>query len=182
LQVLDDFRHRARLYANWDARLAAKTRFFGAAAVTNAALVELFSVRGERICLSGRTSEFLSKVGRALEIANIEMGHRIMGAIRVQGDLDAEMVAAEQARVEQMLRLLECADPPGYAATVAQMNRLLSFLSSTVAVPKWFSNGATYGRVLRIVTEHLARSPTFARQSDRERIGQTLIRQLRGGS
>jgi len=163
-------------------RLAARTRFFGAAAVTNAALVELFSIRGERICLSGRTSGFLSKVGTALELANLEMGHRIMGAIRVQEDLDAEMVAAEQARVEQMLRLLECADPSAYAVTVAQMNRLLSLVSSTAALPKWFSNGATYAWVLRNVGDHLRRPLSFACQSDRERIGQTLIRRLREGS
>ena len=182
--LLTDLRRRIYLYSLWDERLWMRTRFFGAAAVTNAALWELFSKAAGRVWLKGPALRSLTTLGCILERLNIHTASRIE-ADAIQGaDLDEVLVATEQAAVESMLRRLKSTDSTGHAVTLSEMNRLLAFsgsasAGSVLSFARLFSSGLAYHVVLARVEQQLCRPPSFALQSDRERIGLTLIRLLR---
>ena len=182
--LLTELTRRVRLYSAWDQRLWLRTRFFGAAAVTNAALWELFSKAAGRIWLQRPAVGFLITLGGILERLNIQAATRIeAGAMRCTG-LDEAMVATEQAAVESRLRHLQSTDSTGHAITLCEMDRLLAFsgsasAGSVLSVPRLFTSGLAYHVVLARVEQELCRPPSFGLQSDRERIGLTLIRLLR---
>ena len=69
------FEQRREVYAQLDARLASRTRFFAAAALTNSVLAQLFRfVPGHALHDSYR---LLSDVGAILETANLQFAHDI---------------------------------------------------------------------------------------------------------
>ncbi len=177
--VLEDLRCRVRLYANLHRRLAHRTRFFSAAAATNAVLVELFSKAAVRLWLEPCTSGFLLSVGRTLEEFNTRAALRLERDVTRESGLDDKMVAIEQSAVETMLRHLALTDAVGHAVTVVQMNRLLR-LAGPFYPASWLGSEvrSAYGRVLQSVARELGRPISFALQEDRESIGRALIRSL----
>ncbi len=123
--MLTDFRRRVALYSAWDGRFAGRTRFFAAAAVTNAALAELFGLCRARSFLSCTTASFLSEVGFVLEGLNLDVaGQMALGAGSV-ADFDAYMIHSEQSAVEILLRELKRLKPATHQQVIEQINRLL---------------------------------------------------------
>ena len=180
MSVCSDFRRRMRLYAQWDLRLAPRTRFFGAAALTNEALAELFSRFTARICLSGSTAGFLTGLGHLLEGVNVRLACEIERGRLTATDLDVRMVACEQSIVEVQLNRLRSTDAGAHLRATAQIDRVLTLVRFAATPARLCASGAAYWSVLRGVGTDLGRSARFALQTDRERIGLGLIRQLRG--
>jgi hypothetical protein len=176
--VLLEFAARARLYADWDRKLRGRTRFFGAAAVTNAALVELCSLKGSQRLLGNAAGGLLSAVGRRLERLNTECAKRIeRGSLRDR-DLDRLLIVMEQTTVERVLQQNVQLAPNCNEQAVEQINRLLSWVERWAWLSGRWPNGCIYSDVLRQVRDELGRQPDFAVLGDRVGIGQALIRSL----
>jgi hypothetical protein len=176
---VSDFARRARLYRALDRRLAARTRFFGAAALTNQALAELFSRPAGRLCVSAATFDFLARLGHYLESINTGQAVSMQDAAGHGETLDQAMVSLEQSEVQAHLERLQRSDPGAHETTVLQLNRLLTTATLRAVPPSLFPSAANYAQVLRAVGAELGHTVSFARQKDRECIGQTLIRRLR---
>jgi hypothetical protein len=173
-----EFDQRARLYASLDRRLASHTRFFGAAAVTNALLADLFSRPAGRICMAA-AFVVLVNLGRHLQKLNMARAHDISNGAVDGADLDSAMVSMEQSEVQAQLARLRSGDPRAYARTVSQMDRMLNLAALRANPAMLCLGGATYAGVLRVVGAELGRAVSFAHQHDRECIGRTLITRLR---
>jgi hypothetical protein len=168
---------RTLLYAHWDRRLAAHTRFFGAAALTNMVLAKL--AQGCRLGISRAAIDFLGCIGGVLEPINVKLAWRIeRGEIGVQ-DLDRAIVIMEQSAVESLLRDLREADAPGYVRTVTQIDRLLYRVSRYFVPFRYVPGVQVYSQVLRQIAADLGRPASFGIESDRVRIGRGLIGYLR---
>jgi hypothetical protein len=169
------FLHRAHLYRQWDLQLCRQTRFFGAAALTNLVLAELFSRPAARMWLAPATQSFLLKAGKVLEALNHKVAQEL--ARRSQDTrLDAQLVAIEQSALEYLLHSLRAADASAHAVTTSQLNRLLDlrtwgYLQALNLSP----SAGVYERVLKRVRQELNRHIRFSLQSDREHIGRTVI-------
>jgi hypothetical protein len=176
--MLQEFRFRIQLYAAWDRELASRTRFFGAAAVINAALIDLYTNRTARLFLSAATMDFLSMTGRRLESLNVALAARIANNEIQAEDLDDFMVLTEQRTVEWALYNVRVTDVTRFSALVTQVNRLLQ------ATGRYFGTYDTCdrhrcARALRALRVELQRPLDFSRLEDRVRIGRQLIRTLR---
>jgi hypothetical protein len=171
------FSMRTLLYAQWDRKLAAHTRFFGAAALTNMVLAKLADTC--RIGISRAALDFLAAVGGVLEPVNVELAWRIERGEICVADLDRAIVVMEQSAVESLLRDLRHADGSAYARTVAQIDRLLYWVGRYFVPFRYVPGVHVYSRVLRQVGAELGRRVSFALESDRVRIGRGLIGYLR---
>jgi hypothetical protein len=179
--MLTDCRRRISVYSKWDLRLRPYTRFFGAAAVTNATLAELFGSCVARSLLSVRTTSFLSELGMALEHLNLDLAKRLACQPLPLPDLDGYIVHAEQSAVEFMLHKLQCSNTLAHEHVIREINRLLERVRTGLAFGLLFPYGSYYSRALRTAHRELGRPTDFATQSDRELIGRILIGQLREG-
>jgi hypothetical protein len=171
--VLREFHFRVHLYSEWDRRLAARTRFFGAAALINIALADLCGHRAAPLLLSLPTREFLSQTGRRLESLNVGLAARIHSSEIRAADLDAFMVITEQEAVERELRSIRDTDGARFDTLVTQLNRVLHLTG------QWFCLGrCSYAGTLASISE-LRRPVDFASKEDRIHIGRRLISHLR---
>jgi hypothetical protein len=148
--------------------------------VTNTALAELFSRFGVHLFVSRFTSEFLASVGYLLECMNTEWARRILAGAIEADDLDEQIIAAEQTAVQNCLTRLHYADGAGYANTVVEIDRVLTFAGCGGSPGKPSSGLTAYSTVLQHAAAQLGRSASFAVQNDRETIGRMLVRYLRG--
>jgi hypothetical protein len=176
--VLDEFRRRVGMYSSWDTRLSRHTRFFAAAAVTNAALAELFSWWSARLFLSTAAASFLSEVGFVLEQQNLQLASQIADQPPASNALDRSIIQWEQDTVERMLCRLRYSNAATHQHVIRQINRILD-LVKTACTARWpFPHAVQYARVLRSACFELGRPTDFAIQADRELIGLTLIARL----
>jgi hypothetical protein len=175
--IATEFGSRALEYASLDKRLCAYTRFYGAAAMTNATLAELFALRLCRSWMSVITRDFLIHLGRHLHGLNSGLADRVGASALEHEDLDRAMIRIEQSNVHVQLDRLRRRGPGEYAATIAQINRL--FAIGRLMPTRLLLRGTPYGQVLRTAQGNLGRALNFAFQGDRECIGWTLIRVLR---
>ena len=169
---LTSFQTRAALYGRLDAQLRQKTRFFGAAALTNRVLACLTTVRAA-LC-SQATCDWLCSIGGCLEARNVglakQIGHRQLAG----PTLDRELVAVEQSVVEAVLGGARRVD----AAALAEINALLNhWYRAALICPRADLRG--YARVLATVRRELASPIDFGQQRHRETIGLALIAALR---
>lgn len=175
--MLDQFQFRVNLYNDWDLRLGHCTRFFGAAAATNALLVKLCTAF--RFCVSQSTLEFLSAAGETLQCVNLDAAHSIAGGGFHGTDLDESIVVVEQAVLELKLRSWAKVNQRIHRLTIRQVDRLLNCLRLGI-IP----NACTcedlrlYVNVVRSVAAELGRPPTFEAELDRVCIGRHLIQEL----
>ena len=167
--------NRIRLYWKWDRQVSHHTRFFGAAALTNILLAELFYGPAAMLLLT-RTRHFLQYAGSSLERLNMRAVQGLQSHRFCAPDLDARLVALEQAALERLLRGLEKTNPATYSLAVYQMDWLLA-RSGWLCRDPFAANPAAclYQEVLQQVRAEVGRPIRFALQSDRERIGRTLI-------
>lgn len=178
-QVLHEFATRVRLYSHWDSRLWGKTRFFGAAAVTNAALVELCSLQCSGQWIGNAAVELLSAAGRRLERLNIETAGHIERGILCNRDLDTSLITLEQTVLEHMLQQQAGRSPRRHGQAIQQINRLLFCVEQWMWPSERWPSGSLYRSVLRRARSELGRRPDFAVFPDRVGIGHALIRMLR---
>jgi hypothetical protein len=178
--LVDEFGRRAQLYALLDRRLLLHTRFFGAAAWTNIALAELFSHPARRLWISNLTREFLTDLGRELQILNARIARTIEASVCDIEDLDRRIVRTEQTAVQLLLDGFRATNSAGAATAITEINRLLALTAMRNSAAILHTIGVSYGCALRAVEEELGRAIDFGLQSDRECVGITLINGLRG--
>jgi len=171
------FQTRAALYGRLDAHLRQKTRFFGAAALTNQVLAYLASARSGLLC-SPATANWLCSIGACLEARNIRLADRIGRRYFAGAALDQQLVSVEQSMVEDALKAARGAQRGNYTATLAEMNALLNDrLWPALFWPRSEVRG--YARILATVRSDLGSPIEFSQQRHRETIGTALIAALR---
>jgi hypothetical protein len=170
------FRCRVQLYAQWDVQLAEHTRFFGAAAVTNALLARL--CKFSPVLISSATLNFLNQAGAELQSLNSRLAAQIGNHQCVVTDLDEAIIRTEQAALQSELRKLATHNRGSYRRTILEVDRLLRGLRISRLLPA-FAEVRTYATVLGAVHHCLGRPATFARECDRVCIGRQLIRHIR---
>jgi hypothetical protein len=175
----EEFDRRACNYRHLDARLAAHTRFFAAAALTNSVLAELCTHRARWLWISQTTLGTLMTLGGMLEALNL----RQAGSLDAQGisgaSLDASFVEMEQAYVESVLCGWARSCAPRYNRLIAEVDRLLLAVANGLLPPQCSPNVRCYEQVLRSVTRAAGRCPRFAICADRISIGKALIHEAR---
>jgi hypothetical protein len=175
----DEFAARTRVYLHWDRKLRGTTRFFGAAALTNAALVELCSLQCAQWWVGDPAVNLLSAVGRHLQGLNIEIAERIeRGSLQLAGELDGSLVQLEQTVLERLLQHEAGQAPHRHWRAVQQINQLLSCVERWLWRSGRWPSAYLYRGVLQRVRAELGRQPDFTILGDRVGIGHALMRML----
>jgi hypothetical protein len=165
------------LYARLDHRLRQKTRFFGAAFLTNRVLGYLAPVR-RSLSISEPTCHWLAGLGELLEAANLALVSMVETAALEGLSLDAAIVAHEQSIVAQALREAHAVQPALYERMMSELDLLLN-TATRPALLRLSTDVNRYCRVLSTVRRQLACPIEFALQRHREIIGMALIQSLR---
>jgi hypothetical protein len=171
-----EFAGRARRYAYLDERLADRTRFFAAAAVTNAVLAELCAHRMRHLWLSDAAVDSLAILGRLLELVNLKRADCIEHEWRPSRWLDYSFIEMEQSVVELTLRRWAL---PQHRRLVTELDGLLRAVAQAHLPVGGSWNVQLYARVLRSLPLKLGRYPSFAVRGDRVEIGHELVRNVR---
>jgi hypothetical protein len=170
------FAQRHRIYSQLDAKLAARTRFFGAAALTNAVLAELFRfLPGYAL---NDAYHLLSEAGTLLETANVQFAHDLEVRAGRERELDRSLVCREQGLLQSFLNA-RMAGTCQWWSIRAQLNRLLNEQHYATLGSGLLSQCRQYGAVLRSVRTRLAVPLDFALESHRVDIGVGIIRYIR---
>jgi hypothetical protein len=177
--VLQEFRFRVQLYSQWDKKLAAQTRFFGAAALINTALADLCTRRMAPLVLSRATMDFLSRTGRSLETLNVALANHIHSCEIRADDLDHFMVLTEQNIVQRALQRMHEADTTRFVTVISQINRLLQFGAYAFCAHGRLDDKHSYLDAFADLRKELRRPVDFASKEDRVRLGCQLISHLR---
>ena len=174
---MDHFAARVRLYVTLDQKLSARTRFFGAAALINAVLVEGSSVAGLGQWMFGSAVTLLSRAGAHLEEVNLRMATQLESDGRDR-DLDRCLVAAEQQELENLLQRHALTWRPLHQCAVRQINQLLSWAGDGVFPLSRCPSVAILGGVLARLRDDLCRPVDFALVDDRIGFGLALTHEL----
>jgi hypothetical protein len=167
------FQRRAALYGRLDAHLHHKTRFFGAACVTNRVLGHMASHTGHFLC-SDDTYKWLLATGALLETTNIAIAKAVASGRLTGPSLDGRIVSIEQSIVEEALQSARTAQR--YPRLLSELNAHLN--SCAAGWMHFWVEVRWYSRVLSAVRETLASPIEFAAQAHREAIGLALIAAL----
>jgi hypothetical protein len=171
------FQCRAALYARLDTHLRQKTRFFGAAFMTNRVLGYLVSARSG-LSISEATCDWLARLGGALETANLDIA-RALDDLSLEGpSLDGAIVSREQSIVADALDTARIAQPGFHSRMLSELDILLNQRHWT-ALLRLNSDVYWYCRILSAVREQLACPIEFGSRRHRETIGMALIANLR---
>jgi hypothetical protein len=176
----DTFAARVELYSEWDRKLHSRTRFFGAAALVNAALAELWPRCALTRFACGAGLNFLASLGEHLQTFNVTMLHRIESGRWRAADWDTALVRLEQAAVDRRLARLEQSDSRMHANVTHQLDRFLYCLARRIGGSSYGPCTALLSGGLREIHFASARALRFASLSDRVTVGTTLIRIMRG--
>jgi hypothetical protein len=179
--MLDEFAIRAALYADWDRRLGHRTRFFAAAALINAALVELCSLplMARATCAAGIS--FLAYVGANLQTLNIALAERIELERWRGEDSDVVLVTLEQLTVEKLLGQFAHRDQRAHGRAIRQLDRLLYCLgrAGRAGSSSCGPSIELLSRGVRVARADAGRYVSFSSMRDRIAIGEALICLLR---
>jgi RHS repeat-associated protein len=175
---------RATEYGKIDANptIQSETRFFAAANAVSQGLADVsawsIGVRIEGV--SAQTTNILEGVGQRLEQFNEGAALMIVTGSMSGPGLDQKMVHNEQTIVQGELDKLKQSNPNAYTKTISEINSALNpnnpfkgWLSSRFPTDKAFQG------VLNGVRKNLGRNIDFSKQSDREAIGNALIKHIR---
>lgn len=173
------FAARVELYREWDSRLHSRTRFFGAAALVNAALAELWPRCALVRFGYGPGLSFLASLGEHLQTFNVTMLDRIESGRWCAADWDTALVRLEQAAVQRRLARLEQSDSLIHANVTHQLDRFMYYLARRIGGSSYGPSTAVLSGGLREIQFASARALRFASLSDRVTVGTTLIRILR---
>jgi hypothetical protein len=170
------FHRRAALYTQMDRRLWEKTRFFGAAAMTNKVLARLFEFHPTLISIeSGR---LLQTLGAGLEQFNLRLAGAIRPGDQSGGVLDRRLVQAEQ-RLAQVHWRGSCAVSADRKVVEGELNDLLNDSHVLCQFARFWKESRDYSRVLAAVRLRMKVRLDFGNESHRVDIGCALIDHLR---
>ena len=172
-----DFARRSARYSALDALWGSHTRFFGAAAVVNAALAQLFNVFPP--IRASDSFRFLDEAGAALEAENLNFARDIPRSVPA-GLLDRDLVFAEQTRLQRCVLVRQAQDPRRWGRTREALNALLNERYPSSLISRCNVADNPLPRVLREVRAQLGSDLDFEVPAHRIRIGLQLIEHLRG--
>lgn len=175
----DTLAARVELYSEWDRKLHSRTRFFGAAALVNAALAELWPRCALARVAYGPGLNFLASLGEHLQTFNVTVLRRIELGRWCAADWDTALVRLEQAAVERLLARLEQSDRRMHASVTRQLDRFLDCLARRIGGPSYGPCTVVLSGGLREIQVASARALRFTSLSDRVTVGTTLIRIVR---
>jgi RHS repeat-associated protein len=176
------FCQRATEYGVMDANPAirSQTRFFAAASAVSVALGDVRSWSIPRsLFVSEKTANFLEGIGGHLEDMNVNAATAIARGNITGPDLDARLVHMEQTEVQNMVDTLRQDDPAKYNQTITEINQSLNPGILGNAFGNIYATDRAYHDVLDGVRNDLGRDIDFSKQSDREAIGNVLIKHVR---
>jgi RHS repeat-associated protein len=165
---------RRDIYDSFDRRVGGKTRFFAAAARTVEYLANNdIPIFGNMI--SDQSEKFLKNVSSNLYALNAREYMQILNGSLSGKDLDSKLVHIEQSKVQAMLDSLPASQRDAIVGSInGAFNSILRGASGAFS-----SSDKAYNRVLNGVEKSLGRPIDFARQGDREAIGNALIKDAR---
>ena len=180
------FCDRAAEYRMFDANPAinSRTRFFGAAAMVSNSLgdVDAWSLIVRPVGISSQTGSILEGIGRTLQAFNEGESHLVAsGALGSGPALDRQLVHNEQTVVQGALNGLKESDSKGYDKAIGEINTALNGLASK-GLQELAPSDRMYASILAGVRKDLGRNIDFAKQGDREAIGNAVAQALRGTS
>lgn len=172
---------RATEYGKFDANPAiqSQTRFFGAANAVSQALADVAVPVASRFVVSQQTATFLEGVGQNLEKLNQTEASAIQNGTLSGPNLDQQLVHNEQSAVQGQLDSLQQSNPDAYKTTISEINGALNPGTAGQFASTLFSTDKAYAGVLDSVRKDLGRNIDFSKQSDREAIGNALIKHVR---
>jgi hypothetical protein len=179
--MLETFSARAALYEDLDLRFGARTRFFAAAALVNAALLELCSRHGLVRIACAPAIDFLARLGGYLQVFNIAMAEDIERGRWGGSWSDDTLVTLEQAVVEALLQRFARWDGCAHRRVMRQLDRLLHCLA-WARVTGVSGCGPSIGLLshgLRLARCGQGGGISFASMPYRTAVGNSLIRLLR---
>ena len=150
-----------------------RTRFFGAAALTNAVFAQLFSLLPRLSLAHGY--RFLSEAGAVLECANLNWACELRQRSNAGWGLDYELVSREQRLLQALLQARAAEQRPICGELDALLNEGHLAAVSARALPR----SRRYSQVLKSVRAEVGGALEFASERHRVRIGLRLVHQLR---
>jgi hypothetical protein len=172
------FAQRALLYADYDGELYGRTRFFGAAAMTNRVL----SYLGPRTLvspLSSQSHRALWVLGCRLEAVNRVSARLVARGRFGLSRIDERMVWIEQSEVEVALGSMQAASPEFHARFINEVDQVLNLAPPSRIILKLWPAIAWYLAVIRGTRAELGSAVSFANQWHRIQIGLHLVDHLR---
>jgi RHS repeat-associated protein len=170
---------RATEYGEIDAIKAvqSQTRFFAAADAVSQALADVATpISG--LLVSGQTASFLEGMGQKLEKLNQTESNQIQAGTLSGPNLDQQMVHNEQSAVQGQLNDLKQSNPAAYTKTIGEINGALNGITAK-GLQQLSGTDRAFAGVLAGVRKDLGRNIDFSKQSDREALGNALIKHIR---
>ncbi len=162
-----------------DGKVSSQTRFFAAASATVQSLASL-DIPGAGFFVSDQNRSIMAGLSLSLEALNTGIASSIEKGILRGPGLDSRIVRKEQKAVQTFLDKLNSSNPNSYKSLVGEFNSLLNPNGMLEKVAgSVFSTDSAYGRILDGVRSDLGRDIDFAKQSDREAIGNAVIKNVR---
>ncbi len=173
------FERRHRVYWQLDRKLCSRTRFFAAAAFTNAVLAQLFRfVPLRKLC---DAYGLLRDGGAVLEAANLQFAHDLDLQGSSEVELDQFLVCSEQRLLQAFLELRIAEAGCQWPLIRTQLNELLNEQHLAAKGACWLGPGRQFGGIVRAVRTGLGVPVDFAIESHRIQIGFTIICHIRQG-
>jgi hypothetical protein len=170
-----EFSQRAHRYHCLDERLAAHTRFFAAAALTNRVLAELCTYPARWVLISQTTINALITIGEMLEALNLVRASRIQQERVPPQEVDKSLIEMEQSCVEIVLRSWAAHRTVQHRQIVSELDQLLRAVTRGFLPVHGSRNVHKYVQILRLVTRSLGRYPSFTVRDHRVKIGLALV-------
>lgn len=117
-------------------------------------------------------------MGQKLEKLNQTESGQIEAGTLNGPNLDQQMVRNEQSAVQDQLNDLKRANPTAYTKTVSDINGTLNVIAAK-GLQKLSSTDRAFAGVLAGVRKDLGGKIDFSKQSDREALGNALIKHIR---
>jgi hypothetical protein len=173
LTPAEAFQRRAVLYAELDRDLRKKTRFFGAASMTNNVLARLFEFHPTLI--SSDSGALLQGLGRSLERFNLSMAAGIRANSEAGSALDRRLVEAEQRAAQREWRNSQ------RALVEAELDHLLNGSHVLCLFARFWKDSRDYTAVLAGLRKQMGVRLQFGNEAHRIGIGCALIDHLHNG-
>jgi hypothetical protein len=173
------FQQRHVVYLRLDEQLGSRTRFFAAAALTNAVFARLFQlVPGHSL---SHVYHFLADAGTILEAANLQFARELPQRSGNGVALDQYLVCSEQRRLQTLLNTSMAHADSHWRSTRRDLNHLLNEQPLLALGASCSASSRHYYWALQKVREHLGAPLDFANETHRINIGLGIIRHIRSG-
>lgn len=121
----------------------------------------------------------MARLSSRLEEVNATIAAKVSSGELRGPNLDAQIVNIEQTAVQRALDSLQKIDSALNTKMVGEINSLLNPRGGASLGSRVLATDRAYGRILGGVRKDLGRDIDFARQSDREAIGNAVIDHIR---